>query len=60
MNVSLPVSKDLWGKAIANSSEDLVYLHMAIIKASLSKAAIASCVTFMPPDKVPPGPSYKV
>ena len=50
----------LYGNESSNNTEELAYFHPAVITTDLGHQMLASCVTFAPPYKVPPGSNHKV
>ena len=47
--------ENISGNDISNGTVDIAYYHFAIVGERLG-----SCVTFVPPSKVPPGLKYNV
>ena len=45
---------------IASKSQDLAYFHNALFKISADRKILASCVSFAPRDRVPPGSLHNV
>ena len=43
-----------------NTTEELAYFHPTVITTDSGYQVLASCVTFAPPDQVPPGSRHKV
>ena len=50
----------LYGNEISNGSQERASFHPAIITTDSDGQVLASCVTFSPPDEVPPGSSHRV
>ena len=50
----------LYGNEKSNTTEELAYFHPAVITTDFGYQVLASCVTFAPPDNVPPGSRHKV
>ena len=48
------------GSEIANGTVDLAYFHFAVLRPLKTRIKLASCVTFHPPSRVPPGVTYNV
>ena len=49
-----------YGNETYNSTQDVAHFHPAVITTEHGYQVLASCVTFAPSHKVPPGTSHKV